>query len=290
MCFPVKSSSCKIATLLRRFRPYNRQFSLIPSELLGDVLLAIHTTSSLGWGFTIISTTIIFRATLTLPLAMIQKTNQQRLLLLRPLVKCWAMTIQRIKQKNSFNGDHLSSNNHLKHAFSARVSRLQKELNCYPSRDFYLPFIQVPLFISMTAAIRKLVGSPFLWWIDAGEPEGGMSNGGFAWFEDLTTSDPTMITPILCGLFHLFNSESSAKLRLVGQSLPDETGIQKIIMGFQRIGALVMVAISTQAPMAVVLFWSSSAFFSFLQNAVFYYYYSRSSPTRYALSSRIPSS
>lgn len=72
--------------------------------------------------------------------------------------------------------------------------------------------MQIPLFISMTIAIRNVLGSKFLW-IDGSAPRPGIESEGLLWFEDLSAVDPSLITPILCGAFHLMNGELSEYLR-----------------------------------------------------------------------------
>ena len=86
------------------------------------------------------------------------------------------------------------------------IKDLYKKHNCSPWRNLLSLLVQIPLFVTMSMAVRKLCGSAFLW-SDSSEPAVGISAEGLLWFEDLTLSDPTMILPIVCSVLHLLNTE-----------------------------------------------------------------------------------
>jgi YidC/Oxa1 family membrane protein insertase len=199
-----------------------RSFSCVPSDILGDILQSVHSHGGLSWGYTIVASTLLFRIGITLPLAILQRKNQQRLHLVQPLTKAWANTIRKStdsdifkksQSKSLLNPSYNFSKKDLNERFRNRITFIHKQVNCHPLKEVILPLIQIPFFISTTAAIRELLGTSFLW-INASEPALGMATEGFAWFPNLLESDPSLITPILCGLFHFINGEIIFKEKL----------------------------------------------------------------------------
>ena len=93
-----------------------------------------------------------------------------------------------------------------------RATRIYRDFKCSPHLPILSLVTQIPIFISMTMAVRNLLGSKFLG-MQASLPKEGIQSEGLLWFEDLTAVDPTMITPIICGAFHLVNVELSEYLR-----------------------------------------------------------------------------
>jgi hypothetical protein len=74
-------------------------------------------------------------------------------------------------------------------------------------KTLILPLIQIPLFVSFTYSIRNLAGAKFLWFDPPNEPEIGMDFEGILFLQNLSQSDPTLITPLLVASFHAINFE-----------------------------------------------------------------------------------
>jgi inner membrane protein COX18 len=94
-----------------------------------------------------------------------------------------------------------------------RTRYLYDKFDCNPIKTFLVPLIQIPLFLSITYAIRNLVGNDFLWFkaLDLKAP--GIETEGFLFLENLTLVDPTMITPLLVATGHAVNFELTLLLR-----------------------------------------------------------------------------
>ena len=215
--------NCKLYRPLSHFylkkQSQKRSFSFLPSDLLVDALTMIHNSGPFPWGYSIVMATLLFRGCLTLPLAVLQRRNQERMELVRPLSKAWAKTLEKAPLKSAVSvkaGELTLQKKAAQARLGQRIRYLHQQLSCSSIRNIWLPLLQIPLFISMTAAIRQLLGVQFLWIEASGEPMNGMRDEGFAWFPDLVASDPTLITPIICGLCYLFNSESAAANRRDG--------------------------------------------------------------------------
>jgi inner membrane protein COX18 len=75
-----------------------------------------------------------------------------------------------------------------------------------------LPYVQIPLFVSMSLTLRHLSAYPLPWFGKTAEmPALGLSEEGLGWVTDLTVSDPTMIVPVLIGAGNLVNVEVKKK-------------------------------------------------------------------------------
>lgn len=79
---------------------------------------------------------------------------------------------------------------------------------CQRWKLFLLPYVQMPLFISMSLTLRHMTGLALPWFDEpAGSPLKGLSQGGFGWVTDLTLPDPTWTFPLLIGAGNLINVE-----------------------------------------------------------------------------------
>jgi YidC/Oxa1 family membrane protein insertase len=72
------------------------------------------------------------------------------------------------------------------HITSTNLAALFKEHNVNPFASIFMPILQIPIFLGMFSALRKLADLPLP----------GFKEGGFGWVTDLTLSDPYYILPI----------------------------------------------------------------------------------------------
>ncbi|KAF8980340.1 Cytochrome c oxidase assembly protein cox18, mitochondrial [Entomortierella lignicola] len=251
----------------------------IPQELLHEptnvnailagthyVLESIHATG-LPWWATIFCATFLLRTAITTPVAIYQQRAVGRMMELTPVLQAWLETL-----KTSVGIDHklkgrdfATFNSEIQDAYRAKVKELYSAHRCNPRVSFMLPWVQIPLFITMSLTIRGMAGYPLPFLGDSSLPaEPGFLNGGTMWFTDLAASDPTWIMPIAIGAANLLNIELNA---LMMSKTP--TRNQIIFRNLFRILAITMIPIAHEAPMAICLYWLSSGSYSVIQNLAF---------------------
>ncbi|KAI8925676.1 60Kd inner membrane protein-domain-containing protein [Entophlyctis helioformis] len=210
------------------------------------------------WWLTIVSTTVALRTICTLPLAVQNKMRSHRLKQIQPLLEAWERTIgsQLQRQARTPSGKLTW--------IAERAAELYRIHRCHPFYTFILPWVQVPLFISMSFALRWLVAYPVPWLGTPGLAAHGLTDEGILWFDNLTLADPTLITPIMVGALHLINMELNSSLR------PSVTTGQRAFRLFLQSLVLFMVPVAASIPMAITLYWLASAMFSVIQNAAFW--------------------
>ena len=89
------------------------------------------------------------------------------------------------------------------------AATLFREEGCSPYKLYLLPWIQIPLWITLSFALRNMSGYfPTCVPYCAGTTE-SLSTEGVLWFQDLTVSDPYYILPVLVAVTNLTNIEVS---------------------------------------------------------------------------------
>ncbi|TPX69091.1 hypothetical protein SpCBS45565_g02725 [Spizellomyces sp. 'palustris'] len=96
-------------------------------------------------------------------------------------------------------------------------------------------------------------------------PVEGFTMGGTAWFVDLAAPDPTMIVPLTIGFLHLMNVELNKSIVNLGGRRD-----HPLMTFLFRCLSIVIIPVATQVPMALSLFWATSAAFSTTQNIGFW--------------------
>ncbi|CAG8624961.1 3686_t:CDS:2 [Rhizophagus irregularis] len=243
-----------------------------------SILEFIHNSTVLPWWATILISTILLRTFLTLPIAIIQQKNGAKILSLQPQImeifeRLKHEVVREVKKRNG--------------TYEEFQSELTKKVanKCFPIRNYLLPWVQIPLFISNSLTIRHMVDSTKS---NSTIPEntiiGSTSevdiitnitsvdnistdtliNGGILWFNDLTQTDPLYIFPLAIGLTNLLNIEIHSWFTKSQPSLRS-----KILKNLSRGLSILMIPVASQAPMAICLYWLSSSTFSIGQNLIF---------------------
>lgn len=174
-----------------------------------SVLTTIHDVG-LPWWATILAGTLILRTSLTLPIAIYQQRSMGKMINLAPMIQSWAETlkVQVAKESNQKGWPYKQYQAELQRQYSKKVKSIYAHHGCARWKLLLLPWAQMPLFISMSLTLRHMTGSPLPWYGQTAEfPAAGLSEGGLAWFVDLTAVDPTMVVPVLIGAGNLINVE-----------------------------------------------------------------------------------
>lgn len=139
------------------------------------------------------------------------------------------------------------------------VSELYVRDNCHPFKATVLVWIQLPMWIFMSVALRNLSTGKT-------QSEAGLSvqeqlaTGGVLWFSDLTAVDSTWILPVSVGVINLLIVEIFA-LQKIGTSR-----FQTYVTYFVRAVSVLMIPIAATVPSSIVLYWLCSSFVGLSQN------------------------
>ncbi|KAG0318966.1 Cytochrome c oxidase assembly protein cox18, mitochondrial [Dissophora globulifera] len=230
------------------------------------VLEGLHS-SGLPWWATIFCATFLLRTAITTPVAIYQQRAVGRMMALTPVLQAWLETLKTsVGIDHKVKGlDYASFNAEIQKAYRAKVKELYSVNRCNPRVSFLLPWVQIPLFVTMSLTIRGMAGYPLPFLGDSSLPaEPGFADGGTLWFTDLAASDPTWIMPIAIGATNLLNVELNG---LMMSKTP--TRNQRIFRNLFRGLAITMIPIAHEAPMAICLYWLSSGSYSVFQNLAF---------------------
>jgi inner membrane protein COX18 len=131
---------------------------------------------------------------------------------LTPVLQAWLQTLKTsVGIDHKIKGrDYASFNAEIQDAYRAKVKELYSANRCNPRVSFMLPWVQIPLFITVSLTIRGMAGYPLPFLGGSNLPiETGFAEGGTMWFTDLAAADPTWIMPIAVGATNLLNVEVS---------------------------------------------------------------------------------
>ncbi|XP_037385976.1 cytochrome c oxidase assembly protein COX18, mitochondrial isoform X1 [Talpa occidentalis] len=231
-----------------------------PVQGAETVLLGAHAATGLPWWGTILLTTVALRAAVTLPLAAYQHYILAKVENLQPEIKNIA---RHLNQEVAVHANRLGwSKNVARLTYLKNMRRLVSELyirdNCHPFKATVLVWIQLPMWIFMSVALRNFSTG-------AAHSEGfsiqeQLAAGGVLWFPDLTAQDSTWILPVSVGVINLLIVEIFA-LQKIGMSR-----FQTYITYFVRVVSVLMIPIAATVPSSIVLYWLCSSIMGLSQN------------------------
>ncbi|XP_005392999.1 PREDICTED: mitochondrial inner membrane protein COX18 [Chinchilla lanigera] len=200
------------------------------------------------------------RGLLTLPLAAQQRRVLAKVENLQPEIKNIA---RRLNQEVAVCARQLGwSRKVTRLTYLKNMRRLVSELyvrdNCHPFKATVLVWIQLPMWIFMSVALRNLsTGAAHS---DGFSVQEQLATGGVLWFPDLTASDSTWILPISVGVVNLLIVEVFALQRL-GMSR-----FQVCVTYFVRAVSVLMVPIAATMPSSITFYWLCSSLMGLAQN------------------------
>ncbi|CAO3607892.1 unnamed protein product [Mucor hiemalis] len=231
-----------------------------------SVLNMIHDTGLPWWG-TILLGTLFLRTSLTLPIAIYQQRSMGKMINLAPMIQSWAETlkVEVAKESNRAGWPYKRYQAELQKQYSKKVKSIYAHHGCARWKVLLLPWVQIPLFVSMSLTLRHMTAYPLPWYGQTAYlPVQGLSEGGLAWFMDLTAVDPTMVVPVMIGAGNLINVELNAWYARGKQTLT-----QKVMTNAFRVLSIAFIPIAANAPMSIGLYWFYSAWYSVAQNIAF---------------------
>ncbi|XP_007940985.1 cytochrome c oxidase assembly protein COX18, mitochondrial [Orycteropus afer afer] len=226
-----------------------------------EVLLSVHAATGLPWWGSILLTTVAMRGVVTLPLAVYQHYILAKVENLQPEIKNIA---RHLNQEVAVHANQLGwSKRVARLTYLKNMRRLVSQLyvrdNCHPFKATVLVWIQLPMWIFISVALRNFS-------LGAAHSEAGFSvqeqlaTGGLLWFPDLTALDSTWILPVSIGVINLLIVEIFA-LQKIGMSR-----FQKYVTYFVRGISVLMIPVAATVPSSIALYWLCSSFMGLSQN------------------------
>ena len=262
----VKSQRCYINTFAHAiFRTFE-----YPASCIESVLLTTHSTFHIPWWVVIATTTLTIRVIVTLPLHIHLQKNHANVEVAFSELDTFKKPLEyKIITKCRSQGLHIDvANKKLKKAFCELkgdiLSKHQINWKMYRIKAYSFPVIQLPLFISISLAIRNITGALPEWYkVTSIIPS--MKMEGFGWFLDLTLADPYYVLPAMILLSNLLNISIYST-----QSQKKSIAI-KIVHNIFRCMTIVMASVSTQMPSGISLYWMLSSCYGLVQNVLLKY-------------------
>lgn len=131
------------------------------------------------------------------------------------------------------------------------------EQNCSSSKQFLPFYLQIPIWISMSLALRRMSSTLLLDSPDVQERYLQFSQEGALWISNLCVPDQTMIIPLAVGFLHLLNLEIATNNRPEGFK---GTQHARYVTNCFRFVAIAMIPISASVPAGISMYWAFSAF------------------------------
>ena len=158
-----------------------------PSGILQSALDLLHTHTHMPWWVTIAAFTVVIRLMLV-PMAVQLHINAIKIANVNPI----AMEI------NKKMMEYKAAGNTIGMALEGKkLSELYAKHNCNPFKAFFMPLVQMPIFMSFFFALRQMTSLPLE----------SMKTGGMLWFTDLTLADPTYVLPLMACASFITNIE-----------------------------------------------------------------------------------
>ncbi|XP_017293520.1 cytochrome c oxidase assembly protein COX18, mitochondrial isoform X1 [Kryptolebias marmoratus] len=237
-----------------------------PVHLCEHFLVGVQQVSGLPWWLSIAMATVSVRTLITLPLATYQllilskvggaKTH------LEDMVEALQAEISELAKRLRYEVSVRArergwTEKQSRVQFQKNLRRLVSQLyirdNCHPFKASLVVWVQLPLWVSLSLALRNLS-------LDQSALRGELAAGGALWFPDLTVPDSTWILPVCLGLTNLVIVEVFS-LQRVGAS-----GFQRLVLNGIRGFSVLMIPIAATVPSSMALYWFCSSLVGFGQN------------------------
>ncbi|ESO07747.1 hypothetical protein HELRODRAFT_170295 [Helobdella robusta] len=224
---------------------------------------SIHNYTGLPWWASILSATFILRTTLTLPIFIITAKNNEKLVKLSPKVKKLSdeLKIEISRAQKEFKWDAKMALHHYRWNMKRIVKDLYVKENCHPAKNFILPWIQLPIWISTSLSLRNMSG---MFQVDGNVipahcPE--LSIEGMLWFQNLLLPDMIFL-PLIMLL------SNTLILEFHNRRIKNHTKLSKTITYVMRGINIIMVPIAATVPSCLSFYWACSSIYGLLQNII----------------------
>ncbi|KAE8630938.1 hypothetical protein XENTR_v10001022 [Xenopus tropicalis] len=175
-----------------------------PVNLAESLLISLHETSGMPWWANIVCATVALRTTVTLPLSVYQMYILAKVENLQPEIDALAKQLR--YEVSVYGKQHGWTDKVARFQFRKNLRRIISGLyvrdNCHPFKASLLIWIQIPMWIFVSIALRNIsLNRADSATGDAVQKQ--LTEGGLLWFPDLTMPDSTWILPVTLGLLNL---------------------------------------------------------------------------------------
>lgn len=226
-----------------------------PVHLCEQLLVSVQQVSGFPWWLSIGVATLSVRTLITLPLAAYQ-------LVIISKVEALQVEISKLAKRLHYEVSvrarergwtERQSRFQFKKNLRRIVSQLYVRDNCHPFKASLLVWVQLPLWFSLSLALRNLS-------LDQSDLQGELATGGALWFPDLTIPDSTWILPVCLGLTNLLIVEVFSLQRV------SASRTQRLVLNAIRGFSLLMIPIAATVPSSMALYWFASSLVGFSHN------------------------
>ena len=237
-----------------------------------SIIDGLHSTTGLPWAYTLPLSAFLIRATFVLPLSIYGRLNIKKQAALAPLVNTWQHPLRKQVMEEIKASGRVTSPVRAHSILLVKTKEKRDELyrrwDC-PKWKTWLPFLQLPIWLTAIEAIREmcgqksgLLGMAFRTKIDGIAQvlpvEDTFASEGMLWFPDLMVSDPKLILPfILSGIIYLNITRGTSKTIIT----PWRTRIDRAL----KLVALAIGPLTLNVPSAMLLYWIASSSFAYAQ-------------------------
>ncbi|XP_061895980.1 cytochrome c oxidase assembly protein COX18, mitochondrial [Entelurus aequoreus] len=227
---------------------YHQVSHSAPVHLAEDFLVHVQQSSGLPWWLSIVVGTLSVRTLVTLPLAAYQLVILGKVEALQAEI---AVLAKRLRYEVSLRAKERGwTDKQCRFQFRKNLRRVVSQLyirdNCHPFKASLLVWVQLPLWISLSLALRNLSLEEL-----ALRPD--LMTGGALWFANLTSPDATWLLPLSLGLVNLLTVEVFSLQR------SKESSSHKWLTNAMRGFALLMIPVAAAVPSSMALYWFSSS-------------------------------
>lgn len=228
-------------------------------------LTSLEHTTGLSWPVLIPTATILLRATLTTPFAVLNRIRARQQGALQPLLSAMVPIFRAQLAQTTVQGTSQLTPEQIRIlAVKERRKRrieLYREYGCQNWKMLFQPALQIPLFLSMSLCIRAMCGWTV---VDGFAIEQSFVDQGFFWCPSLAMPDPSGALPLAVGACALANVEIQPQ----AHSTRKGPSVQALLINGSRFGAILFMAMSFQAPSAIAVYWLTSNGYSLIQNVL----------------------
>ncbi|XP_076025831.1 cytochrome c oxidase assembly protein COX18, mitochondrial [Genypterus blacodes] len=216
-----------------------------PVHLVEQILVGVQQASGLPWWASIMVSTLGVRTLVTLPLAAYQMIIISKVEALQAEIGELARRLRYEVSLRARERDWTEKQSRFQ--FKKNLRRLVSELyvrdNCHPAKASVLVWVQIPLWIFLSVALRNL----------SLDQTSELAAGGALWFPDLTSPDSTWILPVCLGLTNLLIVEIFALQRV------NPSRFQQVVTNLIRGVSVLMIPIAATVPSSLALYWFTSS-------------------------------
>lgn len=253
---------------------YMKLISLPPVHWLEDCLSHLHDVSCLPWSAVVLGCTAAARFSITGPAHVTaQKVAAKRLLLAKEMQDVILPSLKKATDRQVFINKWTEAK--AKKSFDRVAGQLHRdkvvELNCHHAK-LYTPFyIQIPVWVFTSIALRNMsimrASQDRLAEIPVEERFLQFSTEGFGWIPNLTIPDETLILPVMVGV--LFASTIYLSSNRHANAAPEKMSkFAKGLTYFLYLLSMMMIPVAAMQPSAVALYWASSGAAGLIINLV----------------------